>query len=175
MNQAGIDLIKHFESLHDGDLTLIGLQPKMCPAQIWTSGYGHALMSADGTRFLKGSADKNEAYRIAKDDLRLNNEHDAENLLRADLVKFEESVLRLTRGVDLNENQLAALVSFAYNCGTANLNVSTLLKRILAKDFKSAADEFLKWDKATVNGKKVALKGLTLRRAAERELFLKEI
>ena len=35
-SQKGINLIKYFESLHDGDLTEIGLQPKMCPAGIWT-------------------------------------------------------------------------------------------------------------------------------------------
>ena len=39
----GIELIKSFESLHDGDLSKIGLQPKMCPAQIWTEGYGRAM------------------------------------------------------------------------------------------------------------------------------------
>ena len=35
-SQIGIDLIKHFEGLHDGDLKKIGLQPKKCPAGIWT-------------------------------------------------------------------------------------------------------------------------------------------
>lgn len=36
INEAGISLIKEFESLHDGDLSVIGLQPKQCPAGIWT-------------------------------------------------------------------------------------------------------------------------------------------
>ena len=35
-SQIGISLIKHFEGLHDGDLKKIGLQPKKCPAGIWT-------------------------------------------------------------------------------------------------------------------------------------------
>jgi lysozyme len=38
ISEKGLDLIKHFESLHDGDLTIVGLQPKMCPAGIWTEG-----------------------------------------------------------------------------------------------------------------------------------------
>ena len=42
---AAIDLVKSFEGIHDGDLTVIGLQPKMCPAGIWTVGYGRALRS----------------------------------------------------------------------------------------------------------------------------------
>ena len=39
VNKEGIVLVKHFESLHDGDLTMIGLQPKLCPAGIWKAGY----------------------------------------------------------------------------------------------------------------------------------------
>jgi lysozyme len=35
-SNVGIQLIQEFESLHDGDLTMIGLQPKMDPVGIWT-------------------------------------------------------------------------------------------------------------------------------------------
>jgi hypothetical protein len=42
-SNVGIQLIQEFESLHDGDLTMIGLQPKMDPIGIWTEGYGHAM------------------------------------------------------------------------------------------------------------------------------------
>lgn len=44
-SENGIILIKHYESLHDGDLSRIGLQPKMCPAGYWTEGYGHAILA----------------------------------------------------------------------------------------------------------------------------------
>ena len=53
ISQIGIDLIKHFEGLHDGDLKAIGLQPKKCPAGIWTEGYGHTMRDVNGN-FLKG-------------------------------------------------------------------------------------------------------------------------
>ena len=53
----GLNLIKEFESLHDGDLSIIGLQPKMCPAQVWTEGYGRAMRNKSGV-FLKGTKDK---------------------------------------------------------------------------------------------------------------------
>ena len=52
-SNIGIELIKEFESLHDGDLSIIGLQPKMCPAGIWTEGYGHAMRDNKGN-FIKG-------------------------------------------------------------------------------------------------------------------------
>lgn len=43
MNLDGREIVKHYESLHDGDLKQIGLQPKLCPAGIWTQGYGRAM------------------------------------------------------------------------------------------------------------------------------------
>ena len=85
-----------------------------------------------------------------------------------DLVKFENSVNSLVK-VPLTQNQFDALVSFSYNVGVANLAASTLLKKLNAKDYKGAAAEFPKWNKA---GGKV-MNGLTKRRNAEMELFLK--
>jgi len=38
MNDNLIKLIVRYESLHDGDLKQIGLQPKMDPIGIWTEG-----------------------------------------------------------------------------------------------------------------------------------------
>ena len=64
-NQEGINLIKHFESLHDGDLKQIGLQPKMDPIGIWTEGYGRAMRDDKGN-FIKGSAKIELAYKKSK-------------------------------------------------------------------------------------------------------------
>ena len=47
-SKLGRDLIIHYEQLHDGDLTKIGLQPKMECSSIWTIGYGHALKDVNG-------------------------------------------------------------------------------------------------------------------------------
>ena len=66
------------------------------------------------------------------------------------------------------ESKAAAILDFAFNLGIGNLRASTLRKRILAKDWDAVPVELKKWNKA---GGKV-LKGLTLRREAERILFL---
>lgn len=160
--KKAIDLIKRSESLHDNDTSTITLEPKMCPAGIWTAGWGHALRGKDGT-FLKGSANKAEAY--AKYPGMTLEQADA--LLVVDLTVFEKSANSLVT-VKLTENEMGALVSFAYNCGVSNLKSSTLLKKLNNGDFLGAADEFLKWDKS--GGKR--LRGLTLRRTFERDLFL---
>lgn len=72
--------------------------------------------------------------------------------------------------VPLNQNQFDALASFTYNLGETNLSSSTLLKKLNAKDYTGASNEFLKWNRA---GGKV-LNGLVRRREAERNLFLKK-
>jgi GH24 family phage-related lysozyme (muramidase) len=71
--------------------------------------------------------------------------------------------------VPLTQNRFDALISFTYNLGGSALASSTLLKKLNAKDYKGAAAEFPKWNKA--GGKVVS--GLTKRRDAEMELFLK--
>lgn len=99
----------------------------------------------------------------------------AEEYLADDLVPFEQAVNSLVK-VKLTQNQFDALISFVYNVGAdidtdniaEGLGDSTLLKKLNAGDYKGAADQFLKWDKA--NGK--VMKGLTIRRQAERALFL---
>jgi lysozyme len=157
------EIIKGFESLHDGDLSVIGLQPKMCPAGIWTVGYGHALENESKTRFLIGDKDKAAALKQYP----ALNEVQAEEILDKDLQRFEVAIDKLVK-VPLHANQRGALVSLAFNIGIQAFNDSTLLALLNARDYKSAAQQFTRWNKC--GGK--ALRGLTLRREAEQGLFL---
>lgn len=124
------------------------LKAYRCSANKLTIGYGHT-------------------NNVRADDVITKEE--AEQLIRIDLQKFEKQVNDLIK-VPLTQNQYDALVSFQYNCGA--LGVSTLLKKLNAKDYKAAADQFLAWNKITVNGKKQVCQGLVNRRRKERELFL---
>lgn len=114
VNTHGINLICHFESLHDGDLKRIGLQPKMDPIGIWTVGYGHALWNVADNRWYKGERDRAEVEKINP----VHTEEEARILLSTDLPKYSAAVLKMIRRRDLSENEFSALVSFAYNCGT---------------------------------------------------------
>jgi len=143
INQAGIDLIKHFESLR-----LTAYQDSV---DIWTIGYGHTgLEHKDGTVF--------EGREISEDE--------AESLLRRDLGNFEQAVEKAVQA-ELNDDQFAALVSFSFNLGAGNLRSSTLLKKLNANDYFGAAGEFKQWSKA--GGKRLG--GLVRRRISERNLF----
>jgi lysozyme len=76
--------------------------------------------------------------------------------------------------VDLSDRQLSALASISFNVGIDSIKSSTLVAKINAKDYPGAADEFLRWDKANLQGTLVQMPGLTRRRVAERQLFLNQ-
>lgn len=89
----------------------------------------------------------------------------ATELLKQDMEKFENAVNNC-RALTFkpNENQFSALVSFAFNCGAGNLKIL-----VQGRSAAVVAEKMLLYNKA--NGKVLA--GLTRRRKAERELFLK--
>lgn len=74
--------------------------------------------------------------------------------------------------VELNPYQLGALSSLVYNAGTIVITDSTLIKKLNAGDYKGAAKEFPRWNKANQGGRLVVFPGLTKRRLAEQKLFL---
>jgi GH24 family phage-related lysozyme (muramidase) len=94
----------------------------------------------------------------------------AETRLLEELKMYEACVKRYVK-VPINENEFAALVSFAFNLGCGALHSSTLLKKLNAEDRKGASKEFIKWSKA----KGVVLEGLVKRRLEETHLFLTPI
>ena len=147
LSDAGANLIKHFESCmkKHGDR----YHAYQCPAGVQTIGWGHT--NHHGKKF-----DASSRWTMAECD---------EAFLQ-DMAGFEMAVRRLVK-VQLEQYQFDALVSFAYNTGEGNLQKSTLLKKVNAKDFEGAALEFHRWNKG---GGKV-LAGLTRRRASEALLF----
>ncbi len=138
-SRAGLGLIKTSEGCK--------LSAYLCPAGHWTIGYGRTT-----------NVKKGDTCTQAQADAWLLQEYDA----------FERKVRALLK-VPVTENQLGALVSFAYNVGDGALGSSTLLRLLNAGDYAGAAAQFARWNKAA--GK--ALAGLTKRRAAEAALFAK--
>jgi len=63
--------------------------------------------------------------------------------------------------------RIAAVTSWAYNCGLGNYRVSTFKRRVDAGDWDGAADQCMLWNKAAGR----VLPGLTRRRAAEAALM----
>jgi lysozyme len=67
-------------------------------------------------------------------------------ILAQDLTPVENEVNSLVK-VPLTQNQFDALVSFVFNVGGGAFSGSTLLRKLNAKDYKGAADQFLVWIK----------------------------
>jgi len=145
LNKEGADLIKSFEGCK--------LKAYQCSAMKWTIGYGNTFFE-DGTPVVAGNAIYQEK---------------AEQLFELISNDFSAKVVKLVPS-HITPNQFGALVSFAYNYSIANLQKSTLLKKVIANhNDPSIKAEFLKWNKA---GGKV-LAGLTRRREAESNLYFK--
>lgn len=143
INKAGKDLIKSYEGLR--------LTAYKCSANVDTIGYGNTFYE-DGTKVKPGD-------KITMDR--------ANKLFDFIIDKFAVKVKELIKK-DVTDNQFAALVSFAYNCGTAALAKSTLLRKVNANpNDPTIKDEFMKWTRA--GGKR--LTGLVRRRASEAKLY----
>jgi GH24 family phage-related lysozyme (muramidase) len=98
----------------------------------------------------------------------------AEAALKSQLHEIQKQIKSEVK-VKLNDNQLSALTSLAFNVGVNFISESTLVRKLNAKDYVGAANEFPRWDKANVGGSLLPLEGLARRRQAERTLFLTPI
>ena len=144
INERGIQIVKSFEG--------ISLEPYLCPANVWTVGYGSTVSRTGGPIDL---------------DMEPITEAEADVLLIRDLESSEGWVSRLIKTA-LTENQYSALTSFTFNVGAGALQRSTLRMKLNRGEVQNAADEFPKW---RIAGGRI-LAGLVRRRAAERKLFL---
>ena len=159
-----IKLIEYFESLHDGDLKIIGLQPKMDPVGIWTEGWGHAIRDNKGN-FVKGASNKQLAYKFSK----IKTKEEADKQLLIDLEPREHLVMQNIK-VNLNQNQFDALISYVYNTGGSGTLYSLINKKASDLDIR----KWIETHYITGQGSKTPLQGLVKRRKAEAELYFKK-
>lgn len=139
VSDRGVDLIAKYEGCR--------LDAYICPAGVWTIGYGHTAGVKQG--------DKLPSQEAAK------------ALLKEDLKKYGGYVNACVQkgliSFPLTQNQFDALTSFCYNCGNGNLQ-----KLVSGRDAATVAEKLLLYNKG---GGKV-LTGLVRRREEERALFL---
>lgn len=134
------ELIKQFEGLR--------LEAYLCPAGIWTIGYGHT-----------SGVSPNSFITI----------QEADEYLHRDVAAIEMQLNKLN--LSLRECQWDAIVSFVFNIGIGNFKASTLLAKIrINPDDNSIIDEFLRWVYA--NGK--VMRGLQKRRLTEMKLYFSD-
>lgn len=134
------ELIKQFEGLR--------LEAYLCPAGIWTIGYGHT-----------SGVSPNSFITI----------QEADEYLHRDVAAIEMQLNKLN--LSLRQCQWDAIVSFVFNVGIGNFKASTLLAKIrINPDDNSIIDEFIRWVYA--NGK--VMRGLQKRRLTEMKLYFSD-
>lgn len=137
-SQDGLRLTEFFEGCR--------LQAYQDQVGVWTIGYGHTKGVTKGM-----TCDQPQA----------------EFWLAEDVKQAADEVNRKVK-VPLIQGQFDALVDFVFNLGSGNFESSTLLRKLNAGDYKGAAAEFKRWNRA--GG--VVRSGLLHRRLAEENLFL---
>jgi lysozyme len=147
VNQATIDLIKHFEGF-----SATAYHDSIDKPSIDTIGYGSTTYP-NGTKVKVGDKPITEAQAV--------------EYLAFEVNQKAVAVSHLVTS-QLTDNQFGALVSFAYNLGEGNLASSTLLKKVNVnpKD-PSIQLEFDKW----IYSNHLPVKGLETRRRAEWKLY----
>ena len=149
ISKQGLDLIKGFEKFMS--------KPYIDAVGVVTIGYGN-------TYYLDGQ-------KVTMQDSPLT-EAQATILLETIFEKYFAKFIPQ----DVNQNQYDAMASLIYNIGAGAFNGSTLRKKAIANpDDLSIEQEFWKWNKGRKNGQLVELKGLTIRRKKESELYFKPI
>jgi len=152
---AGKELIKGFEGLHDGNKLTAILEPQKDPAGLPTIGWG--------ARYDKNGA---QVTMLTTPITR----EEADQLFDRDVTRFEDCVNKAIKR-SISQNQFDALVSFAYNIGTAGFEKSELCKNVNENDAKRS--DFTDYCKARdpKTGELVTLPGLLKRRNIEADLY----
>lgn len=165
LSKVGADLMHKYEGYRN--------RPYLCPAHIWTIGYGHVLYQ-EQIRLPMARTDKpiamiRKEMPLQPGDNRVWSKQETDNFFSQDVANFERGVLRLVPGCVGHQGRFDALVSFAFNIGLGNLQRSSVRIKANRGEWEAAADAFLLWNKG---GGKV-LPGLDKRRKDERALFLR--
>ena len=147
-------------------------KPYLCPAHIWSIGYGHVLYQEQ----IKLPSVRQDGYTgmirsefpLRPEDNRVWTKTEIDELFHADVIVFERGVLRLVPRVSGRQGSFDALVSFSFNAGLGNLQRSQIRIKANRDDWDGAAAGF----KNFITGGGKVLPGLVKRREAEIALFL---
>lgn len=127
VSTAGIDLIKAWEGLGDGNKLTVNLEPYVDPVGIWTLGWGHALTDARG-KFIRTRPEA-EAWMLRMFGKPAITRDEAKALLAMDVNEFLEDLAPVLAGMPTNQGQLDAITALAFNIGVRGFSGSTVLAR----------------------------------------------
>jgi lysozyme len=149
ISKQGLELIKGFEKFMS--------KPYIDAVGVVTIGYGNTYYPDDKEVTMQDAPITEAQASIL-----------LETIFEKDFAKFIPQ--------NVNQNQFDAMACLIYNIGVGAFFKSTLLKKVKVNpNDKSIEQEFIKWNKGRILGQLVELKGLTIRRKKESELYFKPI
>jgi lysozyme len=149
ISKEGLELIKGFEKFM--------AKPYIDAVGVPTIGYGNTYY-LDGRKVDMRDSPITEGQATVL----------LETIFEKDFAKFIPQ--------NVNQNQFDAMASLVYNIGTGAFFKSTLRKKVKVNpNDASIEQEFLKWNKGRIGGQLVELRGLTIRRKKESELYFKPV
>lgn len=89
-----------------------------------------------------------------------------EDALNHDLQETQDAIDRYVK-VPLTDYQESALRSFIFNIGVGGFKSSTLLRELNKGNYDAVPYQMSRWNKVTINGRKVVSRGLVNRRNDE--------
>jgi len=125
-------------------------------AGVRTQGYGHTNRA--GTLKIKEGSVWTKQY--------------GDEVLQMDLRQYWDGVGKYVT-VPLTGCQQSVLTMWTYNVGVGAMRKSSLVRELNQGHYDRVPRKLMAWNKATVRGKKVAVRGLTNRRKAEGALWAK--
>jgi len=149
--ETAVQLIMRFEGFYS--------TPYKCPAGCWTIGYGHRLENEDGT-FVSNDTPFIELP------IQCITKEEALEVLYTKLEYMHLPQIRRTISVELNDDQLSALLSLVYNVG----NIGKGLKRLINEDpfnFDAIEAKWVQYCNIKKNTQYIKLNALLQRRKIE--------
>jgi lysozyme len=152
-SKEGVAFIKSFEKFRATMYLDQGGKP--------TIGWGHLI-------------DKDDVHKLM---MRVITLQEADSLFDDDLARKAESCIHSYVKIPLDQCQFDALASLIFNIGCGAFATSTLLKKMYQAEYTAydIAQEFFRWNKVQLSNRLVKSEGLTVRRIAEKNLFLRSL
>jgi GH24 family phage-related lysozyme (muramidase) len=141
----GLKLIQAWEGIEDGNPATVLLEPYICPANVYTVGWGHALTTPNGTLIDVDTFGAQKAATLAAQAMQqlfgaqAISRAQAETLLGNDVDKWSIGVTQRIGEGNATQNQFDAMVALAFNIGLGHFDESAV-KRFHVQGVRKIGD-----------------------------------
>lgn len=139
LGEAGAKLMHQYEGYRN--------KPYLCPAHIWTIGYGHVLyqdqIRLPMVRKEGYSGMIRSEYPLKQEHNRVWSKEEINKLFEDDVGPTERGVLRLAPSLAGRQGAFDTCVSFSFNAGLGAFQRSSIRMKINRGDWEGAADALM--------------------------------